>query len=135
MYAKIVLVGNLGGDPEMRYTPNGTPVTNFSLAVNRKFKNSDGETVERTTWFRVAAWGKLAETTNEYLTKGRLVLVEAEDIKASAFKANDGEPRASLEVTARSIKFLGGSRNGQVSEEQAEEAANLGAPVEDEIPF
>jgi single-strand DNA-binding protein len=134
MYAKIVLVGNLGGDPEMRYTPNGTPVTNFSLAVNRKFKNGDGELVERTTWFRVAAWGKLAETTNEYLSKGRLVLVEAEDIKASAYAGNDGEPRASLEVTARSIKFLGGSR-GQGSEEQAEEAANLGAPVEDEIPF
>ncbi len=74
-YEHTVIVGHLGRDPEMRYTPNGKPVTNFSVAVSRKYNGKDGKTVEKTKWFRVTAWDKLAELCNQYLRKGRLVLV------------------------------------------------------------
>ena len=69
MYQTIIFAGNLGGDPEMRYTPSGQAVTNFSVATNRQYTASDGNQVKETTWFRVSAWGKLAETTNQYLRK------------------------------------------------------------------
>ena len=129
MYAKLILVGNLGGDVEMRYTPAGHPVSNFSLAVNRQYKNSNDEVVKETTWFRVACWGKLAEVVNQFLSKGRQVLVEgrlAPEIRI--WTGNDGQPRASYEVTAETVKFLGG--NGQQA------AAEDAAPVEnDQVPF
>ena len=76
MYQKIIIMGNLGNDPEMRYTPQGKPVTNFSVATNRKWTNADGTPGEETIWFRVSAWGKLAEVCDEYLSKGRRVLIE-----------------------------------------------------------
>ena len=76
MYQKIVIVGNLGRDPEMRYTPSGQPVTNLSVATNRKWTSADGTPGEETIWFRVSVWGKQAETCNQYLSKGRQVLVE-----------------------------------------------------------
>ena len=76
MYQKVIIVGHLGGDPEMRYTPSVKPVTNFSVATSRKWTGADGEQREDTTWFKVAAWGKLAEVCNQYLAKGRQVLVE-----------------------------------------------------------
>ena len=75
MYQNLTLVGRLGRDPEMRYTPDGTPVCTFSVAVNRRWKSQEGQQVEETTWFRVSAWRKLAELCNEYLSKGRLVMV------------------------------------------------------------
>jgi len=77
-YEHTIIVGHLGRDPEMRYTPSGTAVTNFSVAVSRKFTGKDGKAVEKTKWFRVTAWGKLAETCNQYLAKGRQVLVAGE---------------------------------------------------------
>jgi len=76
MYQKIIIMGNLGNDPEMRYTPQGKPVTNFSVATNRKWTNADGTPGEETIWFRVSAWGKLGEVCNQYLSKGRQVFVE-----------------------------------------------------------
>jgi single-strand DNA-binding protein len=76
MYHTITVVGNLGRDPEMRYSPDGKPVTNFSVATNRKWTNADGTPGEETVWFRVACWGKLAEVCEQYLSKGRRVLVE-----------------------------------------------------------
>ena len=106
MFAKHIIVGRLGSDPEMRYTPDGTPVTNFSVAVNSSFRNGDGDRVERTRWYRVTAWRKQAETCNEYLQKGRMVLIEAEEIQASAYLNKAGEPQASLDVTARRVRFL-----------------------------
>ena len=106
-YEHTLIVGNLGNDPEMRYTPNGKAVANFSVAVNRKYAGKDGKTVEKTKWFRVTAWDKLAETCNQYLRKGRQVLVTGE-VKASAYANQAGEPAASLELTAREVKFLGG---------------------------
>ncbi|UCC76953.1 MAG: single-stranded DNA-binding protein [Anaerolineales bacterium] len=128
MYQSTVVVGHLGRDPEMRYTPDGTPVTSFSVATTRRWTNAEGEPQERTTWFRVTTWRKLAETCNQYLTKGRLVLVEG-DVDASAWSdKTSGEARASLELRARIVRFLGG-RDERV--ETAEEAA----PGEEEIPF
>jgi len=111
MFQQCIIIGNLGRDPEMRYTPDGKAVTNFTVAVNRKWTSADGSPGEETTWFRVACWGKLAETTNQYLTKGRQVMV-AGRISASAWTGQDGQPRASLELTAQDVKFLG-SRGDQ----------------------
>jgi len=114
MFQKIIIVGNLGSDPEMRFTPDGTPVTSFSVAANRHWTAKDGSQSEKTTWFRVTAWRKLAETCNQYLSKGRTVLVEGE-VEASAWTGQDGTARATLEVTARNVRFLCGPRNNDES--------------------
>ena len=105
MYQKTVVVGHLGGDPEMRHLPSGAPVANFSIATTRKWKSDDGPQ-EKTTWFRVSVFGKQAESCNQYLAKGRLVLVEGE-IDVSAYTSKGGEAKASLELRARMVKFLG----------------------------
>lgn len=114
MYHKIVIVGYLGRDPEMRYTADGTPVTSFSVATSRRWTNSDGSQGEETVWFRISAWRRLAETCNQYLSKGRLVLVEGRMNPDRAtggpriWTRQDGTPGASYEVTASMVKFLGG---------------------------
>lgn len=115
MYVNIVLVGNLGADPEMRYTPSGQPVTEFRLATNRRWTDREtNEQKKETTWYRVSVWGKQAESCNEYLRKGSMVLVEADRIKASAYiRKDDGQPAASLEVTARNVRFMGGGGRGE----------------------
>ncbi|HEY65726.1 MAG TPA: single-stranded DNA-binding protein [Caldilineae bacterium] len=136
MYQKTVVVGHLGQDPELRYTPSGQSVCSFSVATNRRWTDRNGNPQERTTWFRVTAWGKLAELCSQYLSKGRLVLVEG-DIDASAWVGQDGQPRATLELTARNVRFLGGRDTSLASMEagppvQEEEPAALD---EDELPF
>ena len=129
MYQQVVIVGNLGSEPELRYTPSGIPVATFPVAVNRRWTDGNGEQKEKTTWFRVTAWRKLAELCNQYLSKGRLVLVEGE-IEASAWSDNQGNPRATLELTARNVRFLGGRGNGEApTAEPMEEEAG------EEIPF
>jgi len=129
MYQQTIVVGHLGRDPEMRYTPDGTPVTSFSIATTRKWTNAEGEPQEKTTWFRVTAWRKQAETCNQYLSKGRLVLVQGE-IGVSAWSdKTSGEARATLELTARVVRFLGGRG------ERAEAAEGPAAVTEEEIPF
>ena len=107
MYQQITIVGNLGRDPEMRYTADGTPVTNFSVAVSKKRK--DGE--DKTWWFKVSCWRRLAETTNQYLKKGSPVLIVGE-VDASAWTDRDGNAQASLELTAFDVKFLRGGQGG-----------------------
>jgi len=146
-YQKVILVGRLGRDPEMRYTPNGTPVTNLSVATDRRWTNDDGSQVKETTWFRVTAWGRLAETCNQYLQKGRQVLVEGRvrgervpqsdgsfNIQPRVWTGNDGVARASFEVTAQTVRFLG--RAGETSL-AAEPGVPEEPPVEEEegIPF
>src|SRR3972149_5884740 len=111
MYHKIILVGNLGRDPEMRYTPSGAAVTNFSMATSEKWTGQDGQPNERTLWWRVSVFGKSGEACNEYLRKGQKVLVEGRmnaDPKGNPriWKDKDGESRASFEVTALAVKFL-----------------------------
>ena len=109
MYQQLLIVGNLGNDPELRYMADGTPVANFNVAVNRRWTGQDGTPQEETTWFRVAAWRKLAETCNQYLRKGRQVMVIGR-VSARAYTAANGELRASLDVTADTVRFLGGPR-------------------------
>ena len=121
MYEQLTIVGNLGRDPEMRYTPSGKVVTNFSMAVNTRWNNSDGTDGERVTWYKVACWGKLPEVTNEYLAKGRKVLVVASRIEAEAYIDKEGEPRAALKVTADAVKFLDGKGEEVAEVEEKEE--------------
>ena len=111
----------------MRYTPAGKPVTDFSVAVNRKWTNQDGTPGEETTWFKVTCWGRLAETTNQYLTKGRQVMIIGR-VKASAWTSQEGEARATLELTAQDVKFLSGG-TGQATGGQDFPSE------EEEIPF
>ena len=131
MYQKTVVVGHAGRDAEMRYTPAGVPVTDFSVATTRRWTNANGETQEKTTWFKVTCWRKLAEIAAQYVTKGKLVLVEG-DIEASAYTARDGEVRATLELTATTVKFLGGRRDD--ADEGAGES-NIPEIGGDNIPF
>ena len=139
MYHKIIIAGYLGKDPEMRYTQDGTAVTNFSVATSRKWNRADGTQVDETVWFRVTAWRRQAEVCNQYLQKGRLVLVEGRlrpDEKGNprTFTRNDGTPGASFEVTAQTIKFLGGRGDAPPAEVPGapEEPP---AEAEEEIPF
>jgi len=106
MYQQITIIGNLGRDPEMRYTPSGVAVTNFSVATSRSWTGQDGQRQEKTVWFRVAAWRRLAETCNQYLTKGQRVLVIGEMEEPSTWTDREGNTRASLEVTAQTVRFL-----------------------------
>lgn len=129
MYQCITLIGNLGSDVEMRYTPSGVPVATFSLAVNKTW-TQDGERKDKTTWFRVTTWRKTAEIVNEHLKKGRRVLVVGELEDPRTWTDRDGNQRASLEVTAQTVKFLSSSGDGG-------EKSSLDVTVEDstEIPF
>ncbi len=114
MFQKVTLIGNLGNDPELRYTPQGTPVCTFSVATNRRWTNSDGTPGEETVWWRVSAWGRLGETCHQYLSKGRMVFVEGEIVPdpqtggPRLWTGQDGTVRANFEVRARAVKFLGG---------------------------
>jgi single-strand DNA-binding protein len=144
MYQRIVLVGNLGRDPEMRYTPNGTPVTSFSVATNRKYTASDGQMRDETLWFRISVWGKQAETCNQYLSKGQKVLVEGtligdENGGPRIWVGQDGKPRASFEVRAQTVRFLS-RRDEGAGATPAATAAPAAAPAsepqsEEELPF
>jgi single-strand DNA-binding protein len=133
---KLIIVGNLGRDPEMRYTQSGTPVTSFSVATTRTFKNAAGEKQEETIWFRVTSWGKQAELCNQYLKKGAKVYVEGRltpDANGNPriWNKQDGTPGASFEVNAAEVVFL--SSNGGAS--TAEEGQSMGVNEGEEIPF
>lgn len=108
-FCEIILVGNVGRDPELRFTNSGRAVCEFSLAVNRTWLDqATNERRQETTWFRVTIWGQQAETVNQYVQKGKQVLVVADRIEASAYVGQDGTPRANLQVTARTVRFLSG---------------------------
>ncbi len=120
MYQRIVLVGNLGRDPEMRYTPQGTPVTTFSMATSRKYTTADGQLKEETQWFRISVFGKQAETVNQYLTKGSKVLVEGsltsdETGSPRLWTDKEGKVRSSFEVRAQTVRFLSSKRDAAPS--------------------
>lgn len=147
MYQRLVLVGNLGRDPEMRYTPNGTPVTSFSVATNRKYTASDGQLKDETLWFRISVWGKQAETCNQYLSKGQKVLVEGslvgdESGGPRVWVGQDGKARASFEVRAQTVRFLGrreGAESGGAATYSAgdggDSTAAAAPQTEEELPF
>ena len=139
MYQMIIIVGNLGRDPEMRYTPSGQAVTNFSLASSRNYLGKDGQRVQETTWFRITVWGKQAESCNNYLQKGRKVLVEGRlnPMKTAVLVSGPARmvpPAASFEVTANTVRFLD-SRSG--GSDMADAGGDIGGMMEseDEIPF
>lgn len=111
MYQTCIVVGYLAGDAEMRYTPSGTAVTNFSIPVDDRWTDREGQQQERTTWFRVAVWGRQAEAIQQYLVKGKQVLVEG-SVDASAYTAQDGTPRARLDLRARNVRLLGSRGDG-----------------------
>jgi len=140
MFQTVIIVGNLGRDPEMRYTPSGQPVTSFSVATNRQYTNNAGETIKETIWFRVSAWGKQAETCNQYLKKGSKVLIEGRltaDPNTGGpriWTGQDGNPRASFEVTAGAVRFL--TPRGEAGEAPVgDEGGGFVAAEDENIPF
>jgi len=142
MFQTVIIVGNLGRDPEMRYTPSGRPVTSFSVATNRQYTNNAGETIKETIWFRVSAWGKQAETCNQYLKKGSKVLIEGRltaDPNTGGpriWTGQDGNPRASFEVMAGAVRFL--TPRGEAGEAPVvvgDEGGGFAAAEDENIPF
>jgi single-strand DNA-binding protein len=154
MFQQVTLVGNLGRDPEMRYTPSGVPVASFSVATSRKYQTQDGQWQEKTVWFRVTAWRKTAETVSQYLTKGSKVLIIGELEEPRTWVDKDGNTQASLDVTAQTIRFLSargdnaGAGGGDFQREPARSQANGSnkagnrpndtfddGPTDEDIPF
>ncbi|MDK1029348.1 MAG: single-stranded DNA-binding protein [Anaerolineae bacterium] len=142
MYHTIIVVGNVGRDAEMRFTPSGQAVASFSVATNRQYTSSNGEKVKETIWFRISAWGKQAEVCNQYVKKGMKVLVEGrltadqETGGPRIWTGKDGSTRASFEVTAGTVRFL--SSRGEYDAGGgggAQEDAGDMMPAEDDIPF
>ena len=142
MYHKIIVVGNVGKDPEMRYTPSGQAVTSFSVATSCRYTASNGEQVNETIWFRVSAWGKTAETCNQYVKKGMKVLIEGHITADKTtggpkiWTKQDGTSGASFEVSAATVRFLS-SRHEEASGSGGEgpEEENAALPPDDDIPF
>jgi single-strand DNA-binding protein len=135
MLQKVQIIGNLGRDPEMRYTPSGQAVTNFSVATSCSWQQ-DGDKKEETTWFRVSVWGKMAEVCNQYLEKGRQVFCEGRlKSEINIWQAQDGTARASYEMTAYDIKFLG--RKDERPQDDNSRPFHKKDPeiTEDKIPF
>ncbi len=141
MFHTVILVGNLGREPEMRFTPDGQTVTNFNVASNRQYTNSAGESVKETIWFRVAVWGKQAESCNQYLHKGSRVLVEGRlnpDPETGGPRIWEGNGRhgASYEITAQIVRFLSSREEDQASAEGGySNGAGQEQTEQDEIPF
>ena len=139
MWHTIIIVGNLGKDPEMRYTPSGQAVTSFSVASSRQYTSNNGQTVKETCWFRISAWGKQAETCNQYLKKGSKVLIEGRLVpdpvtgSPRTYTKKDGTSGASYEVSAQTIRFLSSRTESDTSGGAMEEVATT--TTDDEIPF
>jgi single-strand DNA-binding protein len=139
----IIIVGNLGRDPEMRFMPNGDPVTNLSVASSRSYTNNQGQKVDETVWFRVSVFGKMAESCNTYLKKGSKVLVEGrlnadKNGGPRVWTRQDGTPGASFEVTAQTVRFLSSRGEGGASGEYGEGGGGFqdqGPDSGDSIPF
>lgn len=128
--AKATIVGNLGGDPETRYTPSGAMNVRFSVASSRRYRDSGGQDQEKTTWFRVTAWGRLAETIDGlvqrgFVNKGRQVYVEGR-IELSEWTGNDGEKRASIEVNATEFQLVGNRPDGDQGQSGGYSGGNRG---------
>ena len=137
-FQTVILAGNLGRDPEMRFSPSGQPVTNMSIATNRQYTDNNGQRVKETTWFRVSVWGKQAEACNQYLKKGSMVLVTGRLTQDPAtggprvWNAQDGTPKASFEINAQEVKFL--SSRDDASQSQQPQSGNFAPPPDDELP-
>ena len=130
---RMTIIGNLGSDPEMRFTPSGRPVTSFRVATNWKYTTADGERKEETEWFNVVCWSQLAEQCNRFLTKGRLVFVEGR-LRMNTWEGQDGQTRARNEIVADRVKFL--DRQGQAAAPETKtDEGETGEFSPDDIPF
>lgn len=140
MFQQLTIVGYLGNDPVMRFTPSGQAVTTFSLATNRSYTNNSGQKIDETTWLRVSVWGAQAESCNQYLKKGSLVLVigrlnpDSESGGPRMFTRKDGSTGTSYEVTAQNVRFLPGT-GGSSAGYQGDMGDEQGGSEEDDIPF
>lgn len=136
MYQQITLIGNLGNDPDLRHTAGGVPVASFSLAVSRKW-TKDGQEQEKTTWFRVSVWNEQANAVHKYLSKGRQVMVVGEIEEPRVFTDKSGNARASLEVKAQNVKFLGqkGDSNGAAVAAMVAGQVPTEATQDESVPF
>ncbi len=134
MVNKAILIGRLGKDPEVRYTPDGTMVTNFTMATDENYKDKNGEKVQKTEWHRIVTYRKLAEICGNYLTKGKLVYIEGK-IQTRTWEDKEGVKRSTTEIVASDMKML--DSRGQAKEDVPPEAVNsgLGNGPEDDVPF
>ena len=130
---KIMIIGNLGRDPEMRYTPSGRPVTTFTVVTNRSWNTADGEKHTEAEWFNIVSWGNLAEICKQYLTKGQQVYVEGR-VQTRRWEDNEGVKHTSFEVVASEMMILGERRESRegMQNNHTNEAVS---PEEDEFPF
>lgn len=135
---KVILIGNLGADPELRYTGSGTPVADLRLATSRRWQGRDGTMQEDTQWHRIVVWGKQAEHCKEYLSKGRQVYVEGR-LQTRSWEDRDGNKRYTTEVVAQTVQFLsGGGRGGGGGHSEPPPPRDSDAPPDfgdDDIPF
>ena len=137
---KAMVIGNVGKDPEMRYTANGKAVTTFSIAVNRNFQGNDGERREETDWFDIVTWDKLAELCSQYLQKGRQAYVEGR-LHTRSWEGQDGVKRYKTEIVAQTVLFLGGAGGGgprmmdNYDDAHAPAGAAAGSVDPDDLPF
>jgi single-strand DNA-binding protein len=131
---KMIVIGNLGSEPEMRFTPNGRPVTSFNVAANWRYTTADGERKEETEWFTIVTWGKLAELCNQFLTKGRLVYVEGR-LRTHSWDGQDGQRHTRNEIVASTVTFLDrqGAAGGVAGERQSD--GNPAEPEPEDIGF
>ncbi|MBI2287489.1 MAG: single-stranded DNA-binding protein [Chloroflexi bacterium] len=130
---KVMIIGNLGKDPEMRFAPNGNAVTSFSVATNRVYTTAEGERKEETEWFNVETWGKLAEQCNQFLGKGRLVYVEGR-LRTRSWEGQDGQKHYRTEIIANMVRFLDRQAAAPLPGEKAGEG-ETGELEPDDLPF
>jgi len=135
---RVMIIGNLGSDPEMRFTPNGSPVTSFRVATNRVYTTAEGERKQETEWFAVVAWNKLAEQCNQFLTKGRLVYAEGR-LRTRTWEGQDGQKHYRTEIIANRVTFLDRQAAAAPLPEEgvgeAEADAGVGESEPEDIPF
>ena len=131
---KVMIIGHLGRDPEMRYTPSGRPVTTFSVAVSRSWNTVDGERHSETEWFNIVAWGNLAEICKQYLNKGQQVFIEGR-LQTRRWDDKEGQKHTSVEVVANEMMMLGERRESSTQQADSEDDQSDSASNEDEFPF
>jgi len=133
---KVMVIGHLGRDPEMRYTPSGRPVTTFTVAVSRSWNTADGERRSETEWFNVVAWGNLAEICKQYLHKGQQVYIEGR-LQTRQWEDKEGQKHKNVEVVANEMMMLGDRRDNSKSSDEIDQEDDLSEPLadEDEFPF
>ena len=137
MVNKVILIGRLGKDPDVRYTPDGTMVTNFNLATDEQWKDKNGEKVQKTEWHRIVTFGKLAEICGNYLVKGKLIFVEGR-IQTRSWEDKDGVKRFTTEIVANNMQMLDSKgqnkADGSSSDSMSSNSASSSTPMDD-VPF